>query len=104
MYYGDFLSVDGDGTRARLLHEEMLQGARSIGDDNQRAEVHYDLALDALAAGDPGTAQPHLAVGPSLPEHRPPRRCGPLPRRAERAGPLRQLVNFQVKRLSPLTA
>jgi hypothetical protein len=31
----------------------MLQGARSIGDDNQRAEVHHDLALDALAAGDP---------------------------------------------------
>jgi predicted ATPase len=61
-HYGDFLSVDGDTTRARLLHEEMLQSARSIGDDNQRAEAHYDLAMDALAAGDPAIAQPHLAL------------------------------------------
>ena len=59
---GDFLSVNGDTTRARLLHEEMLQNARSIGDDNQRAEAHYDLAMDALAAGDPAIAQPHLAL------------------------------------------
>ena len=61
-HFGLFLCVDGDATRARALHEEMLALARSLADDNQRAEAHYDLALDALAAGDPEPAHPHLAV------------------------------------------
>ena len=54
-HFGLFLCVDGDATRARALHKEMLELARSLADDNQRAEAHYDLAVDALAAGDPGS-------------------------------------------------
>ena len=60
-HFGLFLCVDGDVTRARALHGEMLSLARSLADDNQRAEAHYDLAVDALAAGHP-PAYPHLAV------------------------------------------
>jgi len=59
---GLFLSVDGDLAQARGLHEEMLAVARSVGDDNQLAEAHYALALDALLEGDPGPAQSHLAA------------------------------------------
>ena len=61
-HYGAFLCVDGDTDRARALHEEMLQVARSLGDQNLRAEAHYDLAMDALSAGDSASAQPHLVV------------------------------------------
>ena len=61
-HYGAFLCLDGDTARARALHEEMLQIARSAGDQNLRAEAHYDLAMDALSAGDVASAQPHLAV------------------------------------------
>jgi len=61
-HFGLFLCVDGDVTRARALHEEMLPIARSLADDNQRAEAHYDLAMDALSAGDSEPAHPHLAV------------------------------------------
>ena len=61
-HFGLFLCVDGDVTRARALHGEMLSLARSLADDNQRAEAHYDLAVDALAAGHPEPAYPHLAV------------------------------------------
>jgi predicted ATPase len=61
-HFGLFLGVDGDVTRARALHEEMLHTARSLGDGNQRAEAHYDLAMDALFASDPEPAQPHLAA------------------------------------------
>jgi predicted ATPase len=61
-HYGAFLGVDGDTDRARALHEEMLQIARSLGDQNLRAEAHYDLAMDALAAGDTASAPPHLVV------------------------------------------
>jgi predicted ATPase len=60
--FGLVLCLDGDATRARALHEETLSIARSLGDDNLRAEAHYDLALDALAAGDARSAHPHLAV------------------------------------------
>jgi tetratricopeptide (TPR) repeat protein len=61
-HFGIFLSVDGDVTRARALHEEMLPIARSLADDNQRAEAHYDLATDDLAVGNAEAAYPHLAV------------------------------------------
>jgi hypothetical protein len=61
-HYGSFLCVDGDVVRARALHEEMLTIARSLGDENMRAEAHYDLAMDAMSAGDPRSAEPHLAV------------------------------------------
>jgi predicted ATPase/DNA-binding SARP family transcriptional activator len=61
-HYGSFLCVDGDVPRARALHEEMLAIARSLPDENMRAEAHYDLAVDALAAGDPLAAEQHLAV------------------------------------------
>ena len=61
-HFGLYLCADGDVTRARTMHQEMLQNARSLDDDNQRAEAHYDLATDALSAGDPDLALPHLAV------------------------------------------
>jgi predicted ATPase len=61
-HYGFFLCVDGDPVRARGLHEETLTIARAMDDDNQRAEAHYDLAIDALAVRDPGPARAHLAA------------------------------------------
>jgi len=61
-HYGSFLCIDGDAARARALHEEMLQIARSLGDQNMRAEAHYDLALDALSAGDVASSGPHLVA------------------------------------------
>jgi predicted ATPase len=61
-HFGQFLCVDGDLGRAQDLHEEMLGITRSLGDDNQLAEAHYDLAMDALAAGDHGSAESHLAA------------------------------------------
>ena len=61
-HFGLFLCVDGDPARARGLHEEMLGITRSLGDGNQRAEAHYDLAMDAVSAGDPGSAGPHVAA------------------------------------------
>jgi hypothetical protein len=40
----------------------MLRIARSLGDQNLRAEAHYDLAVDALSAGDVTSAPPHLVT------------------------------------------
>jgi predicted ATPase len=60
--FGLFLSLDGDPARARDMHEEMLGIACSLGDENQRAEAHYGLAMDVLAAGGPGPAGSHLAA------------------------------------------
>jgi predicted ATPase len=65
-HFGMLLSADGDPSRAQGMHEEMLAIARSLGDDNLHAEAHYALALDALAAGDPGSARPHLAASARL--------------------------------------
>jgi predicted ATPase len=61
-HYGALLCLDGDLDQARALHEETLTIARSIGDENLRAEAHYVLAMDAVAAGDAGSAAPHLAA------------------------------------------
>jgi hypothetical protein len=61
-HYGSFLCLDGDAARARALHEEMLTIARSLPEENMRAEAHYDLAVDALSVGDPPSAEAHLAV------------------------------------------
>jgi hypothetical protein len=61
-HYGSFLSIDGDAGRARAMHEEMLIIARSLPDDNMRAEARYDLAMDAISAGDPRSAEAHLAA------------------------------------------
>jgi predicted ATPase/DNA-binding SARP family transcriptional activator len=61
-HYGAFLCLDGDPGRARALHEEMLGIGESLGDENLRAEAHYDLALDAMSAGDVAPAEPHLAA------------------------------------------
>jgi hypothetical protein len=60
-HYGLFLCVDGDATTAQALHEEMLKIARSLGDDNLRAEAHYDLAMDGMSAADLLPAEAHLA-------------------------------------------
>jgi hypothetical protein len=65
-HYGSFLSLDGDVARARALHEEMHEIACSLGDTNLRAEAHYDLAMDAMSAGDPEPAEPHLVAAVSL--------------------------------------
>jgi predicted ATPase len=61
-HYGALLCLDGDLDQARALHEETLTIARSIGDENLRAEAHYVLAVDAVAAGDAGSAATHLAA------------------------------------------
>ena len=58
----DLYDRSGDAPRARALHEEMLTIARSLPDENLRAEASYDLAVDALSVGDPQSAQAHLAV------------------------------------------
>ncbi len=87
-HYGAFLCLDGDTAMARTLHEEMLQIARSLGDQNLRAEAHYDLAIDALSAGDAASAPAAPDYGrAALPEPGPPRRPDSLPGRAQRAGP-----------------
>jgi predicted ATPase len=61
-HYGALLCLDGDVGQARALHEEALAIARSIGDENLRAEAHHALAIDAIAAGDDGSAAPELAA------------------------------------------
>jgi predicted ATPase len=61
-HFGLFLNVDGDLARAQAMHEEMLAITRSLADQNQHAEARYDLALDALGAGDAAAAQSHLAA------------------------------------------
>jgi len=61
-HYGALLCLDGDLDQARALHQEALTIARSVGDENLRAEAHYVLAVDAIAAGDAGTAAPELAA------------------------------------------
>lgn len=61
-HYGVLLCLDGDPDRASALHQEMLTIARSLDDENLRAEAHYVLAVDALADGDVGSAAPHLAA------------------------------------------
>jgi predicted ATPase len=61
-HYGALLCADGDLDQARALHEETLTIARSVDDENLRAEAHYVLAVDAMAAGDTGSAAPHLAA------------------------------------------
>jgi tetratricopeptide (TPR) repeat protein len=61
-HYGALLCLDGDLDRARALHEEALGIARSLGDENLRAEAHYMLAIDDMTAGDAGSAAPQLAA------------------------------------------
>jgi len=61
-HYGAVLCLDGDLDQARALHQEMLTIARSLDDENLRAEAHYVLAVDAIAAGDAGSAAPQLAA------------------------------------------
>ena len=61
-HYGAVLCLDGDPDQARALHQEMLTIARSLDDENLRAEAHYVLAVDAIAAGDAGSAAPQLAA------------------------------------------
>ncbi|HEY0803525.1 MAG TPA: NB-ARC domain-containing protein, partial [Pseudonocardiaceae bacterium] len=61
-HYGALLCTDGDVDRAWALHEEMLTIAITLDDQNLRAEAHYDLAMDAISADDPTSAQRQLAV------------------------------------------
>ncbi|HXJ26230.1 MAG TPA: DUF4062 domain-containing protein, partial [Streptosporangiaceae bacterium] len=61
-HYGAVLCLDGGPDQARSLHQEMLTIARSLDDENLRAEAHYVLAVDAIAAGDAGSAAPQLAA------------------------------------------
>jgi tetratricopeptide (TPR) repeat protein len=60
-HYGLLLCVDGKATRAQEHHREALDIGRSLNDENLRAEAHYELALDGMLLGDPGSAQSHLA-------------------------------------------
>jgi predicted ATPase len=59
-HYGNYLCLHGDTASARTMHEESLRIADSHDDDNLRAEAHYFLAMDSLAADDPDPAYPHL--------------------------------------------
>jgi len=61
-HYGALLCLDGDLGQARALHQEALIIARSIGDENLRGEAHHTLAMDAIAAGDAGSAALELAA------------------------------------------
>jgi tetratricopeptide (TPR) repeat protein len=61
-HYGALLCLKGDLDQARRLHEQALTIARSNGDQNLRAEAHYLLATDFLAARDAGSAAPELAA------------------------------------------
>ena len=61
-HYGVLLCLDGDPHQASVLHQEMLTIARSLDDQNLRAEAHYVLAVDALTGGDAGSAAPNLAA------------------------------------------
>jgi tetratricopeptide (TPR) repeat protein len=61
-HYGTLLCLDGDLDQARTLHEDALTIARSIGDENLRAEAHYVLAIDAMAVSDARSATPQLAA------------------------------------------
>jgi predicted ATPase len=61
-HYGSLLRMGGDATRARVLHEQMLDIARSLDDRNMRAEALYDLAGDAMSAGDLTSAEARLAT------------------------------------------
>jgi len=61
-HYGALLCLDGDHGQARALHEEALTIARSIGDENLRAEAHHTLAIDDIAAGAAEAAAPELAA------------------------------------------
>jgi predicted ATPase len=61
-HYGALLCLDGDLDQAYALHRESLTIARSIGDENLRAEAHYVLAIDAITARDAGSAAADLAA------------------------------------------
>ena len=61
-HYGARLCLDGDSDQARVLHEEVLAIARSVGDENLRAEAHYVLAIDAMTVSDTRSAAPQLAA------------------------------------------
>jgi predicted ATPase len=62
LHYGARLCLDGDSDQACALHEEVLAIARSIGDENLRAEAHYLLAIDAMAVSDTRSAAPQLTA------------------------------------------
>ena len=62
IHYGARLGLDGDLDQARVLHEQALTIARSIGDENLRAEAHYVLAVDAMTVSDTRSAAPQLAA------------------------------------------
>jgi predicted ATPase len=55
-HYGALLYLDGDLNQARTLHQGALTTARALGDENLRAEAHYVLGFDAIAAGDADSA------------------------------------------------
>ncbi|WP_144127898.1 DUF4062 domain-containing protein [Catellatospora sichuanensis] len=61
-HYGLLLCLAGETDQAREHHRETLDIAHVLNDENLRAEAHYELALDAMQAGDPAAAQAELAV------------------------------------------
>ena len=61
-HYGTLLRVDGDASRACALHAELLTISRSLGEENLRAEAHYDLAMDAMSTDDLASAESHLTA------------------------------------------
>ena len=61
-HYGLLLSIDGRAAEGQERHREALEIAHTQGDENLRAEAHYDLAIDALLQGHPTEARSHLAA------------------------------------------
>lgn len=61
-HYGLLLAMDGDVTGAQERHQETLDLASSLNDQNLIAEAHYELALDVILLGDPESAPAHLAI------------------------------------------
>ncbi|MEV0716569.1 DUF4062 domain-containing protein [Asanoa sp. NPDC050611] len=60
-HYGLLLGIDGELPRAQELHQQTLEIARALDDENLRGEAHYCLAMDALLRDDPEAARTELA-------------------------------------------
>ncbi|GIF77288.1 DUF4062 domain-containing protein [Asanoa siamensis] len=61
-HYGLLLTLDGRPAEAAQCHHEALEIARALGDRNLHAEVHYDLAMDALAGAGPADSYLDTAI------------------------------------------
>ncbi|WP_179266563.1 ATP-binding protein [Asanoa hainanensis] len=61
-HYGLLLTVDGQPSEGQARHHEALRIADALHDENLRAEVHYDLAIDGRLLDHPARADLAAAV------------------------------------------